>query len=581
MNEPLLHVPPDTAVARSEGRWWIFETPRDRVRAVRIEDVLPAVREAGTWAEAGDWAVGGLAYESAPAFDPALTAHSAAPGAPLAVFVRYARRREIVLPRPEGAACIPAWNPGIRPEEYRSALREIRRRIALGETYQVNFTFPLRAAGVGDPWALFLRLAAAQNPPYGFFAEWEGQAICSASPELFFERRGALLVSKPMKGTRPRGRGAEEDRALADALGRSAKERAENVMITDMVRNDLGRICAPGTVATSALCARERHPSVWQTTSTVEGETSAGFLEILRALFPAASITGAPKRRTMEIIRKLETGPRGWYTGALGFWGPDGRAQFNVAIRTLVADRRTGAAEYGVGGGITWDSDPDAEYAEAFAKAPVFDVRPEFDLLETMRWTPGDGWWLIDEHLARMAASAAYFGRPFDPAAARRLLADLEPDFENRARRVRLRADRAGELRAEHAPLAPVTDGTPLRLALASEAADSSDVFLYHKTTHRAVYDRHLRAHPEADDVVLWNERGELTETCRCNLALDLDGGWQTPPVSSGLLAGTARGEWLRQGRLRERVLRIDDLRRSARILLLNSVRGEQPAVQV
>jgi para-aminobenzoate synthetase/4-amino-4-deoxychorismate lyase len=326
----------------------------------------------------------------------------------------------------------------------------------------------------------------------------------------------------------------------------------------------------------------ERYPTLLQMTSTVEARSDAPLDAILAALFPCASITGAPKVRTMQLIAGLEGGPRGVYTGAIGFLAPGRRARFNVAIRTVLVDRPAGQASYGVGSGIVWDSDADAEYAECRLKAQVLTRRfPDFDLLETMRWTAADGVARLDRHLHRLAASAEYFGFAVDLDAIWERLATLDPPEMPDAARLRLLAGRQGQLRLEvypqELPLAPER----VRLGLAKEAVDSDDVFLYHKTTHRAVYQQARAGRPDCDDVLLWNQRGELTETSTANVVLSLDGRLVTPPVASGLLAGVLRAELLEIGAAQEQVLRVDDLARCQAIYLVNSLRGWREAVWV
>jgi para-aminobenzoate synthetase/4-amino-4-deoxychorismate lyase len=376
-----------------------------------------------------------------------------------------------------------------------------------------------------------------------------------------------------MKGTRPRGRWQEEDAALRERLLASAKDRAENVMIVDMVRNDLGRIARNGTVRVERLFEVERYPTVWQMTSTVTARTDASLAAIMEALFPCASITGAPKRRTMEIITRLEGGPRGAYTGAIGFIAPGRRAQFNVAIRTLVVDRASGNAEYGTGSGIVWDSAAEEEYRECLVKAEVLARRPQgFRLLETLLWEPGGGFFLLEEHLERLRRSADYFGFRVDPAAVREALEAFAVRFPGGARRVRLTVDREGESRLEAEALAQAPR-QPLRMGIAPAPVDSSSVFLYHKTTRRKVYEEAREACPGCDDVLLWNERGEATESTIANLVVRLDGELVTPPLASGLLPGVMRGWLLARGVIRERPLRLADLARCRRIYLVNSVR--------
>ncbi|HFE67314.1 MAG TPA: aminodeoxychorismate synthase, component I, partial [Chloroflexi bacterium] len=329
------------------------------------------------------------------------------------------------------------------------------------------------------------------------------------------------------------------------------------------------------------LFAVERYPTVLQMVSTVQARTRRPLSEIFRAMFPCASITGAPKVRTMEIIRELEPQPRGVYTGAIGFISPGGTAQFNVAIRTALVDRERGTAVYGVGSGIVWDSDAAAEYEECQVKAQVLAAkRPSFQLLESLLWQPGEGYFLLEGHLRRLADSAIYFDIPLDGAAARQALARFALSLAEPCK-IRLLVSLAGEMEIEAVPLAQGARRQPLRVALADTAVSSENVWMYHKTTRREWHNAARAAYPDCDEVILWNERGELTEATTANVVLDMDGELVTPPVSSGLLAGTFRNHLLANGRIRERILTKADLSRARQIFLINSVRRWQTAVLV
>ncbi len=371
-----------------------------------------------------------------------------------------------------------------------------------------------------------------------------------------------------MKGTRPRGRWPEEDRRLEDELAASAKDQAENVMIVDLLRNDMGRVSRTGSVRVARLFEVERYETLWQMTSSITSETDRSVPEVMAALFPSGSVTGAPKVRTMEIIRDLELAPRGVYCGTVGWWAPDGHAEFNVAIRTVTVDRETGTARYHVGSGITWGSTADDEYAECRVKAALLTHRrPPFDLLESLLW---DGeYFLLDRHLDRLEASAKYFGFPMDLQEMRAALSTEASAYGEGPVKVRLLVARDGGVHIESGPVMP---RTAVRLGFAREPVDADDVFLYHKTTHREVYDEAKASRPDCDDVVLWNGDGEITESTAANVALRIDGVWLTPPVASGLLAGTMRAELLEAGTLRETVLTKDDMVRADQIRLVNSV---------
>jgi para-aminobenzoate synthetase / 4-amino-4-deoxychorismate lyase len=345
-------------------------------------------------------------------------------------------------------------------------------------------------------------------------------------------------------------------------------------MIVDMMRNDLGKIARPGSVQVDELFAVETYPTLHQLTSTVSARTDASLVEVLRALFPCASITGAPKVSTTRIIRELETGPRGVYTGAVGFAAPGRRVRCSVAIRTAVADRETATVRYGTGGGIVWDSDADGEYRECRTKALVLRTpEPAFSLLETLTWRPRSGFFLLERHLERLRSSAAYFGFAVDEDEARARLLEAARAFPGVRHRVRLTAARRGEIAIAAAPW-PCLGRTLWRVGLDVEPVDSESPFLFHKTTRREVYDQARRRAPRVDEVVLWNQRRELTESTRANLVLRLGGELVTPPVDCGLLAGTYRAELVDRGRVREQVLPLEAFAAAEEVFLVNSVRG-------
>ncbi len=557
-------------------RWLRFRDPVEVIAVWDVGNVRQAIeRIERTVNTEGLWAMGYLAYEAAPAFDRALHVQPSNRALPLLWFGLYHEPDHLAdLPSDDASSCtLGEWTPSVAPAVYREAIATVKERIALGDTYQVNYTYRLRASFQGDPWSLFLNLWQAQHAPYGAYLETDTFALCSASPELFFHLEDDRVVSEPMKGTAHRGRTLVEDEAQGQWLQASEKNRAENVMIVDMIRNDLGRIAVTGSVRAERLFDAARYPTLWQMTSTVSATTHASVADILAALFPCASVTGAPKVSTMGIIAGLESAPRGVYTGAIGYLAPGRRSQFSVAIRTVVIDRAQATAEYGVGSGIVWDSDADDEYRECQTKARILTVaHPDISLIESLLWEPDGGYFLLERHIQRLADSAAYFATPLDLAAIQGLLAPYAATLPAQPHKVRLLIASNGACSVEAAPI-QAASSSPLRVALADQPVDSNDPYLYHKTTQRAVYERALASRPGCDDVLLWNERGEITESTRANLVLRLDGELVTPPISSGLLAGTFRAELLSQGVLREQVLRAPDLARAENVYLINSVR--------
>ncbi len=563
-----------------------FVEPVSVIVAETMGEVRPALRSVQEVVrEQGLWAAGYVAYEAAPAFDPALRTHADAPEVPLVWFGLFRSPRPVSAGGSPGAAAfdVSEWKPSLSREEYAQHVHTIKAAIADGVTYQVNLTLRLGARFTGDDFAYYQALRDTQQAPYGAYLDLGRWRILSASPELFFRWSGGRITTRPMKGTAARGRWGEEDILQAEILRHSEKERAENIMIVDLLRNDLGRIALPGTVTVPDLFMVESYPTVLQMTSTVEATPRPGTTleEVFAALFPCGSVTGAPKVSTMRVISELEDSPRGVYCGAIGYVSPEGEAVFNVAIRTVVVDTVAGAAEYGVGGGVTWDSTATAEYAEIETKAAVLAAEPSptFDLLETLRLESGT-YYLLERHLARLSDSARYFGIPLDEAAVRAVLDRHAAAYPDEIRRVRLLVSPEGEVRVESAPMTlPMTDD-PLLVTLARTPVSRTDHFLFHKTTRRAVYEERRREGGGAVfDVLLYNEEGELTEFTTGNLAVEMPGesAWWTPPRTCGLLAGTLRQELLAQGALQERVLRRDDLARASRLYFLNGVRGVVP----
>jgi para-aminobenzoate synthetase/4-amino-4-deoxychorismate lyase len=562
------------------GEALLCPPPSEILTAVRPDEVADVLQQVHDATEGGSWAFGYVAYEAAAGLDAQLPGGSASPGDPPLVWFGLCDEpaRVASLAPPPAAQQTAPWRPDWTDDEHARAVAAVREHIAAGETYQCNVTDRLRSTVAGDPHALYAGLALAQRGAYNAYLDLGRHVVASASPELFFEWVGDVVRTRPMKGTAPRGRTTAEDREQSRLLRSSSKEQAENLMIVDLLRNDLGRVADVGSVAVDELFALERYPTVWQMTSQVSARVRAdtGLLDLFRALFPCGSVTGAPKRRTMQLIADLEPTPRGVYCGAVGLVAPPAaafRARFNVAIRTVVVDRTTGEAVYGAGGGITWGSEAARERAELHAKAAVLahDVT-EHRLLETLASVPGEGLRNIDGHLARMADSADWAGFRFDRTVV------LEAVRQGVARRtgparVRILLSRAGDVDVELEAMPPVS-ARPVRLALDDDPVDATSPWLQHKTTRRDVYLTRALRHPEADDVVLVNQHGDLTETTTANLAVRLGGRWWTPPTASGCLPGVERARLLELGRLHERVLTVQDLHDAEELAVLSSLRG-------
>ncbi|WP_459936730.1 chorismate-binding protein [Desulfonatronum parangueonense] len=563
---------------RSET-WRVFRKPVDVVSACNSSEVDSCLaRIEGRIERHGLHAAGFLSYEAAAAFDPAFRVRPDDAGFPLLWFGLFAQVETVSGWPRRSMSSLADWKASITEQQYHRSLGAIREHLRVGNTYQVNFTFRLLCEFPQHPWDFFQSVCQTRPAAHAAYVCLEDWAICCFSPEQFFALDGEEIVSSPMKGTRGRGLTSRQDQELAEELRSSAKDRAENVMITDMVRNDLGKIAVPGSVVVKDLYAVEKHATVWQMVSRVQAQTRESLARIFGALFPPASITGAPKAASMKIIAELEDRPRRIYTGCIGYISPSAgaglQAAFNVAIRTVLVNKRREQAEYGVGGGIVWDSNEVGEYAECRIKAEVLHQRmPDFKLLETMLWMPDQGYVLLERHLSRLRASAEYFEFPLDLSAVREALHVLAENFVREPRMVRLLVNKNGQLKLEDLPPPPLPGKIP-RVTLAKAPVNSRDLFLYHKTTHRVAYQQALDASPGFDDVLLYNEHGQVTESTRTNVLARLGGVLYTPPVSCGLLAGTLRGHLLDQGQIVERILTPADLGRAEHVYLINSVRG-------
>jgi para-aminobenzoate synthetase/4-amino-4-deoxychorismate lyase len=552
------------------GQWLEFMDPARVVAADSPSAVRPVLADVERLTrDFSLYAVGFVAYEAGLAFN--LATHPPEPATPLAWFGLFETKnvRPLAPLVGNGSYRLGPLIPSIERNEFQKAFDVIKGHLAAGDSYQVNFTFKMVGEFAGEPRALFADLAEAQRSRHCGYIRIGDWAICSASPELFFELDGLSIQTRPMKGTAPRGLTAVDDRRRRDELRASDKQQAENVMIVDMMRNDVGRIAEVGSVDVPQLFSVEQYPNVWQMTSRVTARTRASLPDIFAALHPSASVTGAPKIRTMALLGELERSPRGVYTGAIGYVPPDGNASFNVAIRTAVVDVAAGQVEFGIGSGIVWDSDAGAEYDECLLKGSVIgQAAVRFELLETLRWTPGNGYFLRDRHLERLREAACYFDFVLDPELVQAAL-DGAMKAVTQPQRVRLLVQRDGTVRIEHTTL---RESAILNVAVASEPIDPASVWLYHKTTRRDVYDTARIRASTYDDVILWNPSREVTEATTANIVADMRGMLVTPPVSCGLLAGTFRAELLARGQIQEDVLTLDDLRSASRLWLINSV---------
>ncbi len=451
--------------------------------------------------------------------------------------------------------------------------------IGAGDLYQANLTFPIHFRYDGDPLALYAALRARQPVAFGGMVSGAEGSVLSVSPELFVSIDGDVATARPMKGTTPRLADEADDKAARTALARDEKQRAENLMIVDLLRNDLSRISQPRTVRVPALFTVETYPTFHTLTSTITAKLlpGVGVRERLASLFPCGSIVGAPKIRAAEVIRDLEPEPRGVYTGALGVIAPDGDMRFNVAIRTAWIGP-DGEGRYGVGGGIVADSDPDAEYDEALLKGRVLtDLAADFGLIETFAWLPDQGFVRLGRHLARLAASARALDFRFDQGALSDRLAEAAVAWSatEGAKRVRLELARSGETTLTHGRL-DASAPSLLRLGLADARLDAGDPFLRHKTTRREVYERAfaVAAADGLDEAILLNRGGTVADCCRASLFAELDGRLVTPTLASGALDGVLRASLIEQGSAIERDLTVADLHRASRLFVGSSLRG-------
>lgn len=565
-----------------KGEWLQFKRPVRVVVTTSVDQVVEMMQRVELAVEEeGLYAAGYVGYQAACAFDSRLVTQQGGE-LPLMWFGLYETATVIDLPISGQQDTALDWQPSQSRIDYFRSIEKIKKQIASGDSYQVNYTYPLKCAFNGNAWDYFIQLQNAQQGEYGAFLDLGRYVICSASPELFFSRNGGEITTRPMKGTAPRGNTVEEDECLRSELAHSEKNQAENLMIVDMLRNDLGRIAELGSIKVEKMFEVEAYPTVWQMTTQVSAYSRCSIVEIFRALFPCSSITGAPKVRTMEIINELESAPRQIYTGSVGFIAPDGRAQFNVAIRTALIDRQQRRGEYSVGGGIIWDSVAEDEYRETQVKAKVLDKKGEpARLLETLLWVPETGYRLFEQHLSRLVLSAQEFHYPVDLNRLRQQLIDEAAARKPQRCRVRCLLDFRGTLVFEFIPQPYRPQLGAVSLVFAPTAISSDDQFYRHKTDRRQrfqqlIYESKVLHGDDVDDVVLFNERNEVTESTIANIVIYHEGQWLTPPLQCGLLAGTLRQSLLARGVIVERIITVEQLCDAKIIYLINSVRGWQ-----
>ena len=548
----------------------IFTDTIKELKTKDIKEVKHLLAEVEAYQNQGYYAVGYVSYEAAPAFE---TKFEVIDGPLMSEYLLYFTIHETVQTEPipltyEPISLPESWQELTSAEEYKAAIEQIHHHIRQGDTYQVNYTVQLQQKLTADPFAIYNRLVVEQNAHYNAFIQHDDVTIISISPELFFKKDGDRLTTRPMKGTTNRGLTTETDLKQAQWLAQDQKNRSENMMIVDLLRNDMNRISKIGSENVKRLCQVEQYSTVWQMTSTIETQLlpNSRLNDVFQALFPCGSITGAPKIATMEIIKKVEKQPRGVYCGAIGILVPQGPSIFNVAIRTLQMEGNK--AIYGVGGGITWDSNWEAEYEETKQKAAVlYRQNPKFDLISTGRVHQGKLLFL-EEHMKRLQESSRYFDYPFNKEKVKKQVEDLcqSLDFDTDYR-LKMSLAKDGELTFEHNQLTGLADDfCQARLVEQTYPLDSP--YTYFKTSYRP----HISLGPH--EQIYYNQKKELLETSIGNLVLKIEDQLYTPPIRLGLLNGIYRQNLIANNQVTERVLTLDNLKQAQAIYGCNAVRG-------
>ena len=548
----------------------IFTDTIKELKTKDIKEVKHLLAEVEAYQNQGYYAVGYVSYEAAPAFE---TKFEVIDDPLMSEYLLYFTIHESVQTEPIPLTYKPtdlpkSWQELTSAEEYKAAIEQIHHHIRQGDTYQVNYTVQLQQNLTADPFAIYNRLVVEQNAHYNAFIQHDDVTIISISPELFFKKDGDRLTTRPMKGTTNRGLTTETDLKQAQWLAQDQKNRSENMMIVDLLRNDMNRISKIGSENVKRLCQVEQYSTVWQMTSTIETQLlpNSSLSDVFQALFPCGSITGAPKIATMEIINKVEKQPRGVYCGAIGILVPQGPSIFNVAIRTLQMEGTK--AVYGVGGGITWDSKWEAEYEETKQKAAVlYRQNPRFDLISTGRVHQGKLLFL-EEHMKRLQESSRYFDYPFNKEKVKKQVEDLcqSLDFDTDYR-LKMSLAKDGELTFEHNQLTGLADDfCQARLVEQTYPLDSP--YTYFKTSYRP----HISLGPH--EQIYYNQKKELLETSIGNLVLKIEDQLYTPPIRLGLLNGIYRQNLIANNQVTERVLTLDNLKQAQAIYGCNAVRG-------
>jgi para-aminobenzoate synthetase / 4-amino-4-deoxychorismate lyase len=592
----------ENTVGEKSGGWNdLFADPIHILQIYHASDFLPLLETMQKYVQEGYFLAGYFTYECGYFLEKLALLDYKEEGYPLAWFGVYRQRYRIDTSLLSAASGLAPEEIGrdvqdlhfdLGEETYRKKVERVQEHIRAGDVYQINLTGRYHFRFDGAPLALYARLRQVQRTPYSAYIHTGERTILCFSPELFFRLDGQRITAQPMKGTAPRGRTLAEDERQAAWLQSNGKNRAENIMIVDLLRNDLGRICTIGSVAVPHLLRVETYDTLLQMTSTITGTLANGtnYTQIFASLFPCGSVTGAPKIKAMDIIHQLEETPRGIYTGSIGYIAPQttntpSQALFNVAIRTIVLEQGHGIM--GIGSGIVHDSSATEEATECKIKAHFLTTQPKtFDILETILWD--SNYHHLEKHLQRMAASARYFGYPWDEERIRTHLittgphlttvgAGLAPALQEGRYKVRLQLNRQGELHCESHLIQKTAADEQLVAALSAERTDSRDRMYFHKTTYRPLYERAQRFAQEHGyaDVIFFNEKGEVTEGAISNIFIERGGKLLTPPVECGLLAGIYRQCMLEERpNAQEAVLLLDDLLSAEKVFICNAIRG-------
>ncbi|SER79386.1 para-aminobenzoate synthetase / 4-amino-4-deoxychorismate lyase [Gracilibacillus ureilyticus] len=558
-----------------KGMEKVFTQPIEIIKANKIENVPEAFKKVERALSKGYYVAGYVSYEAAPAFDTSyyVSDNSVLPLIWFGVFEEDQPGNKKL--DNNSSYTLSEWKNTISRDRYDQMIEKIKSLIGQGITYQVNYTTRLKAHFSGDSHSFYQQLLRNQSASYCAYLNIEDYQILSISPELFFHVDNGKIKTKPMKGTIKRGKTLEEDSELKKQLQSSKKDQAENVMIVDLLRNDLGRIAKPGSITVKSLFEIEQYPTVHQMTSTIEAvlEEDKTVWDWFEALFPCGSITGAPKVETMKQIAEIETTPREVYCGAIGWIGPDRQAVFSVPIRTVWINNETGVAAYGTGSGVTWHSNKEDEYAEWKQKAAFLsDNRPTFSLLESILLENGT-YPLLDYHLKRLHDSAIYFSYKWNKKELIHHLSELANKYPHGKYKVRLLLDQHGSISVTADHINELSE--PIHSLIALKPISSDNVFLYHKTTNRSIYKNYDQYLPEGYmTTLLWNENGFLTEFTIGNVVFEKNGMYYTPPVSDGLLNGTMRAKLIDKKIIKEKQIPVQNIDEYDQIWFINSVRG-------